>query len=355
MHILIHNKACSIVFRFPVVAAFVLASAINTGFAQTGDPAALFATHEPLILELKADFGALEVPKEGQGRKYLPGEIIVDGKSPVPVRIAVRGKFRAEQTRCRVPMLWLRFEAGDTAGSVFSGQGDIPLTTQCKGNQKNRDNVLQEYLAYRMFQELSPHGLDARLVLVTFTDVRKSQKLFGGPAFFVEHFDHFASRIGAQIVDIDRFDPRTAPPVFMATHDLFQFLIANTDWSVVYQHNTLLVKLGNGDIAPVPFDFDWAGLVNASYAYPSDVLKTRSVRTRVYRGLCFDNVTYDTVKAKFVNSRSSINAMIDGLPGMSDRERFSTITYIDDFYDILGDQQSFAVKIRKKCRTLDKF
>ena len=355
MHIFIRNKAYSIIFRYLVVASLVLVSAIDTALAQTGEFAALFATPEPLILELKADFGALKAPKEGQGRIYLPGEIIVDGKSPVAVRIAVRGKFRAKKIRCRVPMLWLRFETDDTSGSVFAGQGDIPLTTQCTGNKKNKDNVLQEYLAYRMFQELSPHGLGARLILVTYTDTRKSKKLFDGPAFFVEHFDHFALRIGAQIADIERFDPRTAPPIDMATHDLFQFLIANTDWSAVYQHNVLLVELGNGDIAPVPFDFDWAGLVNASYAYPSDVLKVRSVRTRVYRGLCYDNVTYDAVKVKFANSRSSINALIDGLPGMSNRERFSTITYIDDFYDILGDQESFAVKIRKKCRTLDKF
>ncbi len=343
------------VSRYLVVAGLVLVFAIDTGFAQIGESAALFATDESLILELRADFDALEVPKEGQSRKYLPAEIIVNGGKSVPVRIAVRGKFRAEKIRCRVPMLWLRFDTKDTVGSVFSGQVDLPLTTQCKGNNKYKDNVLQEYLAYRIFQELSPHSLDARLAMITYTNSRKSKKLFDGPAFFVEHFDFFARRIGAQIADIERFDPRTAPPIVMATHDLFQFQIANTDWSAVYQHNVLLVELGNGDIAPAPFDFDWAGLVDAGYASPSDVLKIRSVRTRLYRGLCYDDATFNAAKARFVESRSSINGLIDALPGMGDRERFSTKVYIDDFYDILANQKSFASKIRKKCRSFDDF
>jgi hypothetical protein len=341
--------------KYLAVAGLVLVFATGTGFAQTDAPVPLFSAHEPLIFELKADFGALKASKEGQGRRWLRGEIIVAGENPVPVSVAIRGRFRVEQIRCRVPMLWLRFDAADTADSVLSGQGDIPLTTQCTGSTRSKNNVLQEYLAYRIYDELSSHGLNSRLATVTYTDARNSKKIFDGPAFFVEHFDRFALRIGAQIPDIERFDPRTVPPGIMATHDLFQFLIANTDWSAVYQHNVLLVKLGNGNIVPVPFDFDWSGLVNAKYAYPDETLKIRSVRTRLYRGLCYDDATYTAVKAEFIKSRPLINALVDELPGLGDRERISTKSYVDDYYEILGNPKTFARKIVKKCRAFDKF
>ena len=338
------------------VAGLVLVFATGAGFARTAAPVPLFSAHEPLIIELIADFGALKAPTKRRDRQWLRGEIIVTGENPVPVKVAIRGNFRAEQIRCRVPMLWLRFDAEDTADSVLSGQGDIPLTTQCTGSTRSENNVLQEYLAYRIYDELSPHSLNSRLALVTYTDAHDLEKIFDGPAFFVEHFDRFSSRIGAQIPEIERFDPRTVPPGIMATHDLFQFLIANTDWSVVYQHNVLLVKLGNGDIVPVPFDFDWSGLVNARYATPREKLKIRFVRTRLYRGLCYDDATYMAVKAEFIKSRPSINALVDGLPGLGDRERNSTKTYVNDYYEILGSKKRFERKIAKKCRTtLDKF
>ena len=338
------------------VAGLVLVFATGTGFARTDTPVPLFSAHEPLIFELKADFGALKASKKGQGRQWLRGEIIVAGENPVPVRVAIRGKFRAEQIRCRVPMLWLRFDAEDTADSVLSGQGDIPLTTQCTGSARSENYVLHEYLAYRIYEQLSPHSLNSRLAMVTYTNARDSKKIFDGPAFFVEHFDRFSSRIGARIPEIKRFDPRTVPPGIMATHDLFQFLIANTDWSAVYQHNVLLVELGTGNIVPVPFDFDWSGLVNARYATPAERLKIRFVRTRLYRGLCYDDSTYAAVKAAFIKSRPSINALVDELPGLGDRERISTKGYVDDYYEILGNQKTFEKKIVKKCRTtLDKF
>ena len=37
---------------------------------------------------------------------------------------------------------------------------------------------------------------------------------------------------------------------------------------------------------PIPYDFDFSGLVDAPYATPPDVLKIANVRQRFYRGYC---------------------------------------------------------------------
>ena len=73
---------------------------------------------------------------------------------------------------------------------------------------------------------------------------------------------------------------------------VFQYLIGNTDWSLVTAdteehccHNIDLFELG-GHTLLVPYDFDLAGLVDASYAKPDPEIKIRSVRTRRYRGYC---------------------------------------------------------------------
>src|SRR6185295_11021392 len=63
--------------------------------------------------------------------------------------------------------------------------------------------------------------------------------------------------------------------------------IGNTDWSVPNYHNTKLMRPINDSISfpyVVPYDFDFAGLVNASYAIPSPDLAITSVKQRLYRG-----------------------------------------------------------------------
>jgi len=51
---------------------------------------------------------------------------------------------------------------------------------------------------------------------------------------------------------------------------IFNYMIGNYDWSIPGQHNVIVLKSLSFDpyglgIA-IPHDFDWTGLVNASYA-----------------------------------------------------------------------------------------
>ncbi|MFC2096584.1 hypothetical protein ACFLQ3_02680 [Bacteroidota bacterium] len=43
------------------------------------------------------------------------------------------------------------------------------------------------------------------------------------------------------------------------------------------------------DLIPVPYDFDFAGLVNADYANPAEVLDIENVTERYFLGLCRPN------------------------------------------------------------------
>ena len=40
---------------------------------------------------------------------------------------------------------------------------------------------------------------------------------------------------------------------------------------------------------PVPYDFDFSGLVGTPYATPPDQVPIKNVRTRFYRGYCSHN------------------------------------------------------------------
>ena len=68
---------------------------------------------------------------------------------------------------------------------------------------------------------------------------------------------------------------------------VFEYLIGNTDWSVIMRHNVRLVQVAGRDLLyPVAYDWITAGLVNASYARPDPRMPIKSVRQRLYRGMC---------------------------------------------------------------------
>lgn len=61
---------------------------------------------------------------------------------------------------------------------------------------------------------------------------------------------------------------------------LREFINGNTDWQVADQQNLKLIKLLDfNEPAPyvVPYDFDYTGMVNATYAIPADVLGSERI------------------------------------------------------------------------------
>src|SRR5205823_11076206 len=64
---------------------------------------------------------------------------------------------------------------------------------------------------------------------------------------------------------------------------LFEYMIGNLDMSIVTQHNFKFVQLPDGSVYPIPYDFDYSGLVDAAYALPPPGLHITTVRDRVYR------------------------------------------------------------------------
>src|SRR5438477_9110718 len=67
---------------------------------------------------------------------------------------------------------------------------------------------------------------------------------------------------------------------------VFQYMIGNTDFAVTALHNIVLIQDSVGVVYPVPYDFDWSGVISTPYAFPDSRLPIRTVRQRLWRGTC---------------------------------------------------------------------
>jgi len=95
------------------------------------------------------------------------------------------------------------------------------------------------------------------------------------------------------------------------------YMIGNLDWSMRAGpagegccHNGRLLA-GNGPYyTPVPYDFDYSGLVDAPYAVPPDGFKISNVKSRVYQGYCKHNGAALLAAGEFRAQRPAIEAVL---------------------------------------------
>ena len=131
-------------------------------------------------------------------------------------------------------------------------------------------------------------------------------------------------------------------------------MIANHDWSMRAGpqgdeccHNARLMGVAApGQVIPVPYDFDFSGLVNAPYATAPDVLDIASVRQRLYRGYCIHSAQAMAAAAEMRAKKAEIIGVLSQIPGLDPRTRDSSANYLNGFFNLIATDESTAKAIR---------
>jgi hypothetical protein len=322
------------------------------------DPAEiLFAFGSVLELTIEADFDYLRKEINQDRSVYQPGILVVEDLSGVtrslPVSLKTRGVSRLKMGICSFVQFFVQFKDSGLVDTPFSGQKTLPLVTHCKNTAKYEQYLLKEFLAYQTYALLTDASIRTRLARITYVDTSGKRKDLVRYAFFAEHFEQVAQRLGRELVSIGNFNPLNADPYGSALMDVFQYMIGNTDWSVVQQHNVALLQDSSGGILPLPFDFDWTGVVDASYAYPGDEVNINSVRQRLYRGACLGQETMQEVFDRFVTRKEGIYAMYRKQAGLDARQLKKTLGYYDEFYKTITTPKEREKKILAACRRFE--
>jgi hypothetical protein len=268
--------------------------------------------------------------------------------------VKLRGNSRIRA--CRFRPLRLDFSAADTRDSIFEGQGQLKLVTHCRDSDAYEQNVLEEYAAYRIFAMLSDVALRTRLLKIRYIDTEKATPepvvRYG---FLIEPEAELASRTGGEILHVSHVNRLSLNTRQAAVSFAFQYLIGNTDWGLVAAigdenccHNGIMLDIG-GSHYYVPYDFDQAGLVNARYAKPAAEVRTRSVRTRRYRGYCIKGMDEKVGIAAIETRREDILELVAGLPATDARLLKSPTDYLEEYFDASRDPDALAEDFRSRC------
>lgn len=256
------------------------------------------------------------------------------------IELKTRGKFR--RRICQFPPLKLKFSKSELKSEGLAEFNDIKLVTHCLDDKDaGQDYLLREYLIYKLYNELTPNSFNVQLAQVTYID-KSTDNLpkIKRYAFLMEDKDQLAQRLGGEICDCLNPAPDSLSVRDEQTMALFEYMVGNTDWDMSMNRNLLLVKQPQGNMITVGYDFDFSGLVNASYALPNTNHGLRTVRDRIYMGMPASNDELKEAISLFRGKRSRFLAIVDGFKRLEKGSREDVKKYITDFYAILDSVEA---------------
>jgi len=255
------------------------------------------------------------------------------------IGVKTRGHFRLHSLNCRVPPLRLNFKKKEVKNTVFAGQDKIKLVTHCKNAFEPL--VLQEYLAYKIYNLLTEKSFRVRLIRITYEDTQGKADPLTKYAFFIEHEDHLAKRNGGQIVEEVTYHQQQTYPALTTLMAVFQYMIGNTDWVASQGQNVTFLYI-DGSTLPiiVPSDFDFSGFINAPYASPNPALDLKSVKERRFMGVCRTEEEFAAAFALFYRHKEAIYTLVRNLAPLEKKDADRSLAYFDAFYDAIDDPRT---------------
>jgi hypothetical protein len=281
-----------------------------------------------------------------------PGTLVADGVT-YPITLTPRGITRLKSDVCDFPPLRVEFNRPPPAGSLFQGQRRLKLVTHCQREVGFQQKVLLEYSAYRLYNLITPESFRARLANVDYLN-DDGRPYISRIGYFIEDFSDVAKRNGMtnahqpSLVSLAQIDPASGGRMAV-----FEYMISNYDWSMRAGpngteccHNSRLMAATPGAIlTPVPYDFDFSGLVDAPYAVPPDGIPISSVRQRNYRGYCAHQSQAHAFAAQLSPRRAELLGIFATIPGLEPREQARASAFITGFFNDIDSGKMFKTCI----------
>lgn len=322
--------------------------------AQTPMNTPLFASQEPLNIKLHISFK--ELKKNTNDSTYMDGMLYYQSSKGVwdslKVDLRTRGDFRLRE--CFFSPIRVKIKKKDAKGTLFEGNKALKLVLPCKKTKDNNSLVLREFMCYKIYETLTPYTFNTRLLSVDLWEGSgKNDKEYLITGFFIEDDDLVAERHGAEVKEKLNLHPLAMHDTTTVRHDLFQYFIANIDWSTTFMHNAKIIQTREPfRNIPLTYDFDQSGFVDAPYATLNPEFNMTDVKQRIYRGFCRkDNGVVYYVRNQFIELEPTIGEILASYRSQFEEKDFaSTEKFVAEFFKTIKSDKLFESEIINNCR-----
>lgn len=261
------------------------------------------------------------------------------------IRVKPRGKFR--RRICDFPSVKVKFSKKELKKSRIHPFSSFKLVTHClDDHEASKENILREYFAYKLYNELTDTSFRVQLLKITYEDAKGHIIPKTRYGFLIESKKELLQRINAI-----SWKPSTVPSDSICHINtdkvaLFQYMIGNEDWKVTPFHkNVELVKLKNRDVyQPIPYDFDFSGVVNAPYARMNTKHHKKSIRDRYFLGLRPDSEITKQEIQSHLGKKEQLLAFCDNFKLLPPKSRKDLRKYLSAYFKLIDKERLSGIQ-----------
>jgi hypothetical protein len=313
----------------------------------------LFCSDTLLEMEFHLPWDSL-LADTGENPGYHDGILVyydsTGVRKEIMVEVRTRGHFRKDPANCDFPPLKLKFSRKEVAGTVFEGLKDIKMVTHCQDDVRDYEQyVLQEYLIYRIYNIYTPLSFAVRLARMHYIDFSGTRDTLTRFAFFLENPEDLASRNHGELLEFSSAPSDKLDQDQLALMALFNYMIINTDYSVPIMHNVVLVSRNYFEPPlPVPYDFDWSGLIDIPYDSPYTAYKKDSPE-RIYKGPCLKMKKLEEILYEMESKRHQVFSLFVEFPYLDNEKKARNIQDLYLFYIMAGNRKLIREAFIRGC------
>ena len=338
---------------FLVCSFYLFSSATLAAQSAADTPVSLFESlHHTDALEISIETNQRKLIKEKKKENYQPATLSYsdqDGQViSYPIEVKTRGNMRLKT--CYYPPLRIKLSEETIKSKNLKNYAKLKLVVGCKGGDTYEQMLLREYLAYRVNSLITDRSFKVQLLKLTMKDTEGKVKDRTSYAFAIEDQDELAARLGGILYEPKSVSRRALEKESYDILSIFQYLIGNTDWFVLNQHNTKYIRTEDPPaILPIAYDFDFAGVVNAPYAIPNEKMPITSVQERYFIGDCREDSGYGEIIKKVKERKDAILSFVQDFEHMNERSRDYALKYLTKSFEYLEDEQMMDREIKRGC------
>jgi len=315
-----------------------------------------FSENKVFEITLEAEFDSIVNSKKFGN--YLKGKIFFTDKNDVQkycsIKVKQRGKYRRKV--CDFPPLRLKFEKEMlNSMNLNPNFNKLKLVSHClNDNYKSKENILREYLAYKFFEFHSEKHFRVHLVKIKYRYLPEKYIRFERYGILLEEENNLAHRMNGKISNSLHCTINKIKTEDLQINAMYQYMIGNSDWDPVKVRNIKLIQKDSLDLLDiVPYDFDFSGLVNTSYAVPNPNFKLKNTRDRVMISKFKSEEELKNTATFFLNKKETVMEFCKNFTVLSKASRRDIKKYLSEFYEILEDEELMksAFLIQEKSST----
>lgn len=323
------------------VSALLFFLKISFGAEKFSESDSLFLDQKPL--KIKINYSNKNLNKNTNDSTFIRTKLLLIEKNinkEIFVSLRARGNFRRKH--CYFTPVKIKIKKSDASNTIFNDNRTLKLVLPCKNDRNKNDNILKEFIAYKIYEIISPYYFKTRRLEVDYTDEKtKNEKNFDLTGFLIEDDNKVAKRFDGKIVE-RKISPLAMDDYISVNLSFFNFLIGNTDFSSAHQHNGKLL-FHEKKIIPIPYDFDLTGWVNPKYGAGITNRLGYSFDERNYIGFKRQKSIYSKVRNHYLTLKEKILKTVESYESEFEYKKSYNLmmNYLGEFYEILENDKLY--------------